>query len=516
SGIVYAGAALAAVVVVAGGAYVATSVIGGCSDPTEYSVAADPSIAPALTQVAVHTDPADVGCASFVVTERAPMQPPTPGDDGPDIWIPDSSLAVARASAAGTTYSVAVDSVASTPVVVVSRPGEAPDFDSWLDVVRVQGLELGDPQWDTVSAAPIAAALAEAESGRIESNAVLGAMVALAQSQAASGPSQISDASRAAVVGAAGGIAVAREQSVEQSKVLVESVPQSGTIFLDYPLVVTSTAEGVDDAARAFGDVLASTRGTEILADHGLRGGDRAPLPNGRGVGEVPVLLMGDTEKVTSTLANYSVLAKPSRALVVQDVSGSMNYAAGDRTRAELAAEAAETGTRLFPDTAELGLWFFSTAHSGSIDYTEIVPIRSLGATVGSATHREVVVDGLRTLPDSIGGGTALYDTVLAAFREVQRGYDPAFVNSVIVMTDGANEDYDSIGLDELLATLRAEQDPMRPVIVVTIGLTQDADALVLEQISAATGGTSYVARTPAEIPTVFADALESRTRAVR
>ncbi|MCX6491392.1 MAG: VWA domain-containing protein, partial [Rhodococcus sp.] len=82
----------------------------------------------------------------------------------------------------------------------------------------------------------------------------------------------------------------------------------------------------------------------------------------------------------------------------------------------------------------------------------------------------------------------------------------------VIILTDGANEDPNSISLDELLATLRTEQDPSRPVVIVTIGITDDADAGVLQQISAATGGTSFVARNPAEIPNVFVNALRSRS----
>ena len=113
--------------------------------------------------------------------------------------------------------------------------------------------------------------------------------------------------------------------------------------------------------------------------------------------------------------------------------------------------------------------------------------------------------------PGLVGGGTGLYDTTLAAFRQVKEGYDPDFINSVIVFTDGSNEDPDSISLDELLETLRAEQDPTAPVVIVTIGITEDADAAVLQQISAATGGSSYLARNPAEIPNVFVNALKAR-----
>lgn len=41
----------------------------------------------------------------------------------------------------------------------------------------------------------------------------------------------------------------------------------------------------------------------------------------------------------------------------------------------------------------------------------------------------------------------------------------------------------------------------------------EDADAETLKKISAATGGTSHVARAPEDIPGVFADALLARIR---
>ncbi|MBJ7351844.1 MAG: hypothetical protein JHD12_14925, partial [Rhodococcus sp.] len=56
------------------------------------------------------------------------------------------------------------------------------------------------------------------------------------------------------------------------------------------------------------------------------------------------------------------------------------------------------------------------------------------------------------------------------------------------------------------------EQDPVRPIVIITVGVTSDADPVALQQISAATGGTSYVAEDPRDIPDVFVKALNSRT----
>lgn len=96
--------------------------------------------------------------------------------------------------------------------------------------------------------------------------------------------------------------------------------------------------------------------------------------------------------------------------------------------------------------------------------------------------------------------------------RILERFYARA-VNSVILFTDGTNQDPDSLSLEELLAALQRERDPAKPVVIVSIGITGDADAETLRKISEATGGTSYVARNPQDIPSVFVDALQARAQ---
>lgn len=96
--------------------------------------------------------------------------------------------------------------------------------------------------------------------------------------------------------------------------------------------------------------------------------------------------------------------------------------------------------------------------------------------------------------------GNPLEDTV------VQSTYDPHFINSVVVITDGANEDPNGISLDRLLATLKKEQDPARPVVLIILGITEDADANVLKQISEATpagpaGSRGAPTRSPTSSP---------------
>ena len=85
------------------------------------------------------------------------------------------------------------------------------------------------------------------------------------------------------------------------------------------------------------------------------------------------------------------------------------------------------------------------------------------------------------------------------------------FAYTVILLTDGENDDPGSLSLQELVNTLERERDPARPVAVIAIGMGPEADAQALRRIAAATGGRSYVAREPADIGQVFVDAMLSR-----
>ena len=521
--------AVVAIVVIVGGVFAAQKAFGsGCADTSTYTLAADPAIAEVVTQVVADVPAEDLGCASIEVTATDSGEASAAvsmGSQPPSLWIPDSSLWVGKTvRATGSLVDLASKSVATTPAVIAARTDEVPFFDSWLTALQLKGLRIGNPLTNTTSDAPILGALSEAGTDDEAVDSVEAALVPIAQAQAEV-KNESDAASRLDEVIEDGGVAVVSEQTLVRHQVsgadLQATFPPTGSFFLDFPLAVTEPDsdrhEGAKAAGLALADALGSETGLATLSEAGFRAPDMAPLTSSeagaeRGVGEVASLGIADQQTAETVLRRYQVLAMPSRALVIEDVSGSMGYNAGADTRIELTVQANQTGIGLFPDNAAMGLWAFSIGlGGGDQDYRELAPIQRLDEDVDGISQREVLMQQMRALPGLVGGGTGLYDTTLAAFRQVKEGYDPDFINSVIVFTDGSNEDPDSISLDELLETLRAEQDPTAPVVIVTIGITEDADAAVLQQISAATGGSSYLARNPAEIPNVFVNALKAR-----
>lgn len=499
-----------------------------CGDVRTVAISADPAITPAVSKAIDGAGAKELGCAKFTVTAKpSATTAATIGKPGgaPALWLPDSSLWLARQMrATGTALDSASQSVARTPIVVATKPGQTPTFDSWLSVLKQPGLRIGNPLEDSVSAGPVLGALAEAEQGKSDPNAITAALVPVAQAQLTN-TKQSSVQERLEEVAKTGGLAVSTEQQLldynakHPDTTLAAVVPATGAPTLNYPIAVTEPANDRHADAKRSGEVLAERlsgdRGKEALAAAGFRGPDFAPL-QGNGVGAVEALTVNDLTAFDTAMRRYAVLALPSRMLAVLDVSGSMKFSAGPTTRVGLLSQAIDNGLPLFPENAQIGLWAFSIDKGGpGQDWKELLPIRTLSEKVGDKTHRQLLADEGHGLDALVGGGTGLYDTTLAAFRKVQSTYDPHYINSVVIITDGSNEDPNGLSLEQLLATLKKEQDPARPVVLITLGITEDADAAVLKQISDATPGAgSRVARNADEIPNIVIDLIKARTTA--
>ncbi|TQC41982.1 VWA domain-containing protein [Rhodococcus sp. WS4] len=499
-----------------------------CDQVTDYTLAADPSVVPALDKVLGDAKDTDLGCANVTVgaaTSGDIAGRLGKGTDAPDLWIPDSGAWVGKAAltAAGP-IEVMTGSIASSPVVLASREEDAPTSPTWLAALQIKDIQLGNPLVTGVAQAPINAALAEGQADPVSAGTVRAALVPLAQEESArTADEPIGEEMLQGVVDN-GGVAVATEQSVldfvagDGARTLAATVPPTGSNFMNFPLVVTSPAPDrhykATQVARAVAGVLGGEDARAVLAGNGFRGPDGSPLPDGRGVGRATKLALEDESALQDALGGWALMALPIRTLVAIDVSGSMEMPAGDRSRMDLTVDAALAGNAMFPDSVSAGLWAFSQGLGGGPqDYKEMVPIRRYDTLVDGVTQRQLMAQQATKVEGLIGGGTGLYDTTLAAFRTVQETYDPRAVNSVIILTDGANEDPDSITRDQLMSILEREMDPARPVIIVTIGITDDADAATLAEISRVTGGSSYVAKDPADIANVFVNALAARGR---
>jgi von Willebrand factor type A domain-containing protein len=562
-----------ALVLAAGGWVLAGSRrAASCEGSLALTIHAAPGIASVLQTAADRLRGAkaavDGVCVDATVVEREPARVAAyvagaasgeaSPDDLPDIWVPDSSLWLDMVRSDERTRSEvppASVSIAASPVVVAmtrpvaarlaaagaatrteAAPGE-PDAPSsgigWgrlLDALSArQPLAFGMP--DPVSSATGVATLYGLYEVLTQRKApptavtatcrVLGANAAPTVSELTSRvPAMPSDKGLQAF--AADEAAIWRFNREQPGVPLVAVYPAEGSMRLDYPYAVLPRAAADPDKSEASATLLAeivAPSGDDAIFAAGLRLPDGTPGPQASAVSGVswvasPALERPARDVTRKLLKQWTLANLNMRTLVLFDVSGSMGkeVPGTGATRMELTAQAAQQGLGLFEDDNMLGAWAFSTELTRTTDYREVIPVGLLSERFGKGTRRSEIAAALEQLKPKPLGRTGLYDTIRAAHRHIRATYDATRVNSVIVLTDGQNEDPGSVTLPALLAELRAVADPRRPVPVISIAFGPEIDIGPLRQIAGVTGGGAYAVRDPRQITEVFLDAISKRT----
>ncbi|HSK27836.1 MAG TPA: substrate-binding and VWA domain-containing protein [Jiangellales bacterium] len=509
-----------------------------CSGSLPVRVAAAPAIAPTVEQMAerfVRGAPSVDGTCVRVDVEavssnEAAAAMSVDAAAAPALWVPDSALWASRVAADG--LSVQDEgSLASTPLVVVAPRDIASSLGwpeaavSWAALLDSAGTAtVADPTTTTEGLATLLAVRAATAAEPEAQQRVVAAMVEVARQAVpdvgAAFQQVVADPAAAPVFTATEQQLLAHNREHPDAPV-VALYPGEGTLMLDYPALRTARPgdpPALDEAVGGLLELLRSPEATSLLQAAGFRTpeGQASPtsgITDGIVAAAPATLPLPDGDEVAGLLRQWAAVSLEFRMLAVIDVSGSMRERVeGGATRIELARDAAKTALGLFPDSASIGMWAFSIAQDPPRDYVELVPLGPITDDVGGTSRRDLLVGAADSLPERAQGGTGLYDTALAAFRTVRAGYEPGKVNSVVLLTDGRNEDDpDSITLEGLLTTLQAESDPAQPVPVIAIGMSPDADIDALRQIAAATGGEAYLAADPRDIQQVFLDAMVAR-----
>lgn len=504
------------------------------------TVAVAPAIGPAVEQAARRYD-AGAPCARVTVTRQDPFevagvlsgQGSDPGMAHPDAWIPDSSLwlPVARRTDAGAAaVQASGTSIAVSPLVLAVPRGRATSGASWRALLSARLPGTGGPAptlrvrfLDPATRAAGLGALLLAQHAAGTGRTGLSAFAITLYSNLSTALPDEPSAYPAMFRGGDPPTAVVLpEQAVWQhdradpSHPVTALYPREGTLALDFPYVATTA-----DAARArtvedFRAALAQSQTRDALPGLGLRTPDGvagAGFDARYGVaGDAPASLpRPDPVNVGRVLQMWQRTVLGARMLILLDVSPSMADAVpGTRdTRLSATATAATQGLRILSDNSQVGLWEFATGLDGPRDHRQLVPFRGLAAKAGGRTQRDLLVGAFGAAHPVPGTRTGLYDSILAAYREAVRTYQPDHNDVLIVLTDGV--DYDpgrEISLPTLLAQLHRAADPMRPVAVVPIAFGPDIDAAPLQQIAAATGGQAFVTLDPRQIQQVFLQML--------
>jgi Ca-activated chloride channel family protein len=543
----------------------AEATAAGCTGSADLRISAAPALASVLTDYADDFDTwvedrPGVPCTTTQITSASPQELSAAvgraldGDaaDAPTTWVPDSSLwrgVLARDPRLASVLPRIYPVVAATPVVFAA-PRPMAEALGWPDT---------QPSWAQLSALAANpagwASVKHPEWGRVRldwpdpltSTAGLGSTVAVYRDLAI-GAEATDDLRRRlvtahnAVSGATGNlsgalaglrdvgataadglrdlpIVPATEQEVvafNAAKPAVEVVaiyPTEGWVVNEVPVLPLGgdwVSQEQRVASEAFADFVVQGKAQAALQTAGWRATrlDTSVTPASGVVATEPKYTPAQPSQdvLARTLQNWTALDRRGSLLVVLDTSGSMKEEVGTTGKARLtvAKEALLASLPFFADQASVGLWTFSRVAEGN-DWTAVVPLGRLDRKVGAGSARDTIASGVPRI--TAGGDTALYDTTLAAVDAVRGSWQPG-PNTVVLISDGKNEDPGSPDLKSTLDRLVNSADPARPVEVVTIALGSGADAQALRNIAATTNGKAYTAARPEDLESVFLAAL--------
>lgn len=562
-----------AIVVVIAGSYYGYSQLSDhkCTGSIQLNVAAATEIAPAVssaaqswvknganvngTCVAVNVQavlPATV--ASAVAREHKvtltglPAAPPDLAV--PDIWIADSSTWLLRLKSEAPGFTPTdLKPLAQSPIVVgmpepiaqtVGWPDKKMDWKTLLGLLTTSTqLRTGitDPIRDATGLSGLLALGQAAGAGDKAQALKVGALRALAQGSSnlkpdllqkfpqSADPNDIGTSLSAAPLSEADVVTYdAQKPPVPLVALYMEPSPPP----LDYPYAVMPEIDITKaSAAEALRAQLQTSSFKDSLATAGLRAADGSVgsgfnKPVGAPAASPPVSGAAnssgsaaaglDASTLSQALGSWAAITLPGRVLAVFDVSGSMAEpvpTAGGATRAKVTQGAATQGLALFDDKWAVGTWLFSTDMDGTKPYKEVVPISPL------ASRRTDLQNAITKIVPKKDGNTGLYDTVLAAYKNVENTWQPGKINSVILFTDGKNDNPEGIKLPALITQLKKLNNPKRPVRLVIIGIGNEVDRNELQTITSATpAGGVFIAEDPAKIGEIFLEAIANRTGA--
>jgi Ca-activated chloride channel family protein len=278
---------------------------------------------------------------------------------------------------------------------------------------------------------------------------------------------------------------------------IVAIYPKEGTFWSDHPVGIVER-EWVTperrEAAKIYIQYLLAPAQQQKALQYGFRPASvdvplAAPLDTAHGIDPKEpktTLEVPSVDVMNAMLQLWKSQKKHSNIALVLDTSGSMN----DENKMQNAKAGAKQLIQMLDDSDTFSFLPFSSQ------------LRWAGQDVPVGQGREQLVRQIESL--FAGGGTALYDSIDAAYQHIAAVPNPdAKIQSVVVLTDG--EDTESKEkLNELMEHVRYNGET-RAIHVFTIAYGRDARKDILKQIADATQANFYEG-TPQNIQEVFRD----------
>ncbi|WP_433602799.1 VWA domain-containing protein [Nocardia sp. CA-135953] len=412
----------------------------------------------------------------------------------PGLWIADSMRSIESMRVPGLIEGTPAP-VAMSPIVVAVPEDLRGALEqakiTWADLPRLQqgsldelglfgwgGLRMALPAGDSTLAA--AAAVGSAVSGTdplTDQVAQSGQVVAAISGLAANAPQAADTTAALAAIGGTNSpihAVTATEQQLKAVGSTSEFRPMGTAPVADHPAALMSGA-WVDKTqnliASLFADYLRAPQQSSAFTAAGFAAAPAVAAP------AAPRTAL---DKVRATLAN-PVLGV--QATVLLDVSSSMGNSDGSVTRLSNALGALRSTMNVMPPDFGLGVWTFGKNLDGTTPYKIQTPTAPL-----NNQQRTALDTALEAVKPTESRTDQAYPSLIAAYKSAVRGYTPGLTNSVLLITDGPDDDSTTTGA-KLLTELTPAADPAHPVRIDVIVIGGNSTE-TLQTAAQRTGGT--------------------------
>lgn len=446
---------------------------------------------------------------------------PWPADlgDRPALWIPGSSISVARLEAATGPETVSDSrSLVTSPVLLAVSPQltDALAEQDWGALPRLQvdplsldglglpgwgGLRLALPLTQDSDASLLAAeavAVAAAPPGTPASaglgavSALVGGAPELADTNADTALDALVDAGEPAT--APVHAVVTTEQRLFQrasslpdaTSRLAAWLPPGPTATADFPTVLLDGDWLTEEQITAASELSRFMRKPEQLGelvDAGFRvDEDTPPTTDILDFGPVgaPLNVGDDALRVTIADAVTTPVASPTATIMLDQ---SMPTDEGGRTRLSNVVDALTARLQVLPPDSGVGLWTFD-----GVEGRSVITVGPLSEPLDGRPRSEALTAALDGQFASDGGAVS-FTTLRLVYTDASANYREGQQNSVLVITAGPHTDR-SLGAEGLQEYIRGAFDPARPVAVNVIDFGDDPDRATWESVAQITGGS--------------------------
>ncbi|MFI6169388.1 VWA domain-containing protein [Nocardia sp. NPDC051052] len=479
------------------------------SGPATLYVTADPDIAAQVRGAADRYNATKPKvrdhCAQVVVTAQpsaaivAAFTDGKPWDQNlgpqPVLWIPDSTRSIESMRVPGLIEGTPAPIAASPIVLAVPdelRGALEQAKTTWADLPRLQqgslndvglsgwgGLRMALPPGDSALAAAVAVGSAVSGAEPLSEQAANSGQAVSAVSGLAANAPDAADTTAAfgIIAGTPQSAAVhavaTTEQQVKSQAGLAVFHPGGAAPTADHPAALMS-GPWVDKTQNLIGGLFADyLRAPEQAQAFTAAGFTTAPAAT-------PAPPRAALDKVRATLA-HPVLGVQSTVLV--DVSASMATSDGSMTRLANVLAALNSTLTVMPPDFGLGLWTYGK----NLDGTSPYKVQAATAAL-SNDQRTKLGNALEAVKASDLRSDQAYPTLIAAYKSAINGYTAGRTNSVLLITDGPEDDSTVTGA-KLASDMAAAIDKDHPVRVDIIVIGGQGTQ-TLKSISEQTGGT--------------------------